>query len=80
MTCLHERTYFDRSLCPEPCDTMHDRCKDCGQTVGFCAHEKAFEPTPHQREWAEIAREIHDREAVALFGAFANPRHVRRTL
>jgi hypothetical protein len=33
-------TWFDRSVCPEPCDSMHYRCRDCGLAVDGCSFEK----------------------------------------
>lgn len=29
-------TWFDRSICPEPCGSMHTRCGACGGTLGVC--------------------------------------------
>lgn len=29
--------WFDRSICPEPCGSMHDVCIDCGRVKGYCA-------------------------------------------
>ena len=40
--CPGAGTWFDRSICPEPCDTMHDRCTECGKAVDGCDHD---EPT-----------------------------------
>jgi hypothetical protein len=34
-------TWFDRSLCPEPCGSMHNRCTDCGNIVDHCPIESA---------------------------------------
>lgn len=36
--CFHhgERTWFDRTLCSEPCESMHDVCEACGKPVGVC--------------------------------------------
>ena len=35
--CEHEGgSWFDRMICPEPCNTMHDRCQDCGQPLDAC--------------------------------------------
>lgn len=34
-----DRTYFDRSICPEPCAAMHQRCLDCGRAVDGCPFE-----------------------------------------
>jgi hypothetical protein len=35
--CQHSDTWFDRTVCPEPCGAMHDRCTTCGETVNPCA-------------------------------------------
>lgn len=35
--CPHEEEWFDRSICPEPCGSMHFYCVDCGQMIGDCA-------------------------------------------
>lgn len=35
--CRHRNTWFDRTICPDPCDSMHDVCIDCGVVVGHCA-------------------------------------------
>lgn len=39
--CTHpDGAYFDRTLCPEPCGTMHYRCKHCGDALdGGCELE-----------------------------------------
>lgn len=29
-------SWFDRTLCPEPCGKMHDRCHDCGDPLDSC--------------------------------------------
>lgn len=31
--------YFDRSLCPEPCGSMHSYCDTCGKRQDPCAHD-----------------------------------------
>ncbi len=31
--------YFDRSLCPEPCGKMHQRCRECGLAQDECGWE-----------------------------------------
>jgi hypothetical protein len=41
--CTHNGdTWFDRSFCPEPCGSMHDRCVECG-----CAPGCYFESEEH---------------------------------
>ncbi|QES45232.1 hypothetical protein DEJ49_33370 [Streptomyces venezuelae] len=37
ITCPHPSTWFDRSVCPEPCGSMHERCARCGRAVDDCA-------------------------------------------
>lgn len=34
-----DNNYFDREVCPEPCNTMHTRCKACGCAINGCAHD-----------------------------------------
>lgn len=35
--CEHEGgSWFDRTICPDPCGVMHDRCVDCGQALETC--------------------------------------------
>lgn len=33
--------WFDRSICPEPCGSMHDVCVECGRIKGGCPLETA---------------------------------------
>lgn len=38
-------TWFDRSVCAEPCGSMHDRCSNCGAVTGdACLNEAPTEP------------------------------------
>lgn len=37
--CAHQDSWFDRSVCPEPCGSMHDRCTACGEILGGCPHD-----------------------------------------
>lgn len=40
-------TWFDRSICPEPCASMHTRCQECGGTLGACRWEdERRKPSP----------------------------------
>jgi hypothetical protein len=39
-------SWFDRELCPEPCGTMHTRCRAHGAVLDRCVHEAT--PTPEQ--------------------------------
>lgn len=39
--------WFDRSVCAEPCSSMHDRCTNCGAVSGHCPLETP--PQPERR-------------------------------
>lgn len=39
--CEHVETWFDRTICPEPCGGMHTRCTACGEALDHCAIERA---------------------------------------
>jgi len=49
--CTHERdTWFSRTICAEPCGSMHDVCTDCSKVLycyfdspEYAAHETARE-------------------------------------
>jgi hypothetical protein len=32
-------SWYDRSICAEPCGSSHNRCSDCGAAVGGCPNE-----------------------------------------
>lgn len=34
-----DEVWFDRSFCPEPCGSMHNRCETCGVAVDGCNFE-----------------------------------------
>lgn len=38
--CPGADVWFDWSICPEPCDTMHYRCTECGKAVDRCDHDE----------------------------------------
>ena len=45
-TCEESGHWFSRSICPEPCGSMHDICVDCSLVKGGCAIEaEAGEPS-----------------------------------
>ena len=48
---------FDRTLCPEPCDTMHSFCATCGERQDPCAHDSSADEVEKRR--ADLAA-IHD--------------------
>jgi hypothetical protein len=37
--CTHPDTRFYRTVCPEPCGAMHNRCTTCGNVVDSCTLE-----------------------------------------
>lgn len=40
MTCSHEDSWFDRSICADPCGMMHSYCTDCGHMMERCAFQE----------------------------------------
>ena len=42
--------YFDRTLCPEPCDMMHSYCTLCGKRQDRCAWDDAPAVPPSSSE------------------------------
>ena len=41
--CKHEGdTWFNRSICAEPCGYMHDVCADCGAALGCYFNSDEF--------------------------------------
>lgn len=34
-----DRNWFDRELCPPPCNTMHTRCRGCDAALDACPNE-----------------------------------------
>jgi hypothetical protein len=57
-TCAHEETWFDRSICPEPCDSMHNRCVACGKVADAlgCFWEADVPPRPDLAEPRHLRR------------------------
>ncbi len=39
--CTEHGTWFDRSVCAEPCGAMHTRCTNCGVALDACPHQPA---------------------------------------
>ena len=61
--CTHPNgTWFDRSICPEPCGFMHNRCVDCG-IADSCIRE-----TPKFKAEQHAAR--HKALSTVVFGHF----------
>jgi hypothetical protein len=47
--CVHDdstETWFDRTVCPESCGLMHDRCTECGEPIGGCRLLGEPDPCP----------------------------------
>jgi len=46
--CTHEDSWFDRSICPEPCGRMHYYCANpnCGELLDPCALFDETQPQP----------------------------------
>jgi hypothetical protein len=40
--CKHENTWFDRTVCEEPCGAMHTVCSDCSAVVDYCCHNEGL--------------------------------------
>lgn len=38
--CAKSEPWFDRSICPQPCSAMHNRCGVCGAALDWCPYEK----------------------------------------
>ena len=49
-------TWFDREMCPPPCDAMHERYACCGAPVEDCAHDSS-----QHREVATLAELLQTR-------------------
>lgn len=47
--CPGADNWFDRSICPDPCDMMHTRCTECGSAIDYCV----FEDTKRRPDWDE---------------------------
>lgn len=45
--------WFDRSICPEPCGSMHTRCAKCGGAYGACPFEEDSGPGLSEASEAE---------------------------
>lgn len=55
--CGESGHWFDRSICPEPCGSMHNICTDCGRIKGHClvAVESGKTSTRLARSWLAVA-------------------------
>ena len=45
-------SWYDRSICAEPCGSSHDRCSDCGAAVGRCPNEAPKAKPPRRPPYA----------------------------
>lgn len=46
-------TWFDRSVCPEPCGSMHTRCTACGMALDECTFDTEEFTGLYQSDYAE---------------------------
>lgn len=50
---------FDRTLCPEPCGSMHSFCSTCGVRQDPCAHDQPAEKDAvTQTEWGVVIDDL----------------------
>ncbi len=65
--CTHPNEWFDRSICPEPCGSMHYYCTDCGMRMGRCALDYVPKGDIDLSDWKyeEVAR-LHARTGSEL--------------
>lgn len=49
-----EDNWFDRTLCPEPCGSMHTRCGECGRAHGRCPLDRTDRKCDRCRNWLSI--------------------------
>lgn len=54
----HAETWFDRSVCAEPCGSAHNRCSACGFPAEDCAHDAPQVPEPPRRPPYAVAYAI----------------------
>lgn len=65
--------HFDRTICPEPCGSMHSFCATCGERQDPCAHDAS---TPEQpREAHEDRDEAVRVAAEAIDAEWMRPEH-----
>lgn len=60
--CSHRNTWFSRTLCAEPCDTMHTYCSDCNVCLDHCAHDVE---SPNPDLMAMQSFDAHERAELA---------------
>lgn len=54
-TCVDTDHWFDRSICPEPCGSMHDICVECERIQHGCPVEaQAGEPSEFHLALADL--------------------------
>ncbi|MFD5107145.1 hypothetical protein [Streptomyces cinereoruber] len=54
--CGSQDSWVDRSICAEPCGSMHDCCSNCGAVLGYCALEHL--PQPERRPPLRVAYSV----------------------
>ncbi|MDP9820508.1 hypothetical protein [Nocardioides massiliensis] len=65
MTCQCEDwtdSWFDRSICPEPCGSMHNVCVECSLIQGGCAWDSVGRRDSNRlaRSWLAVADWLDD--------------------
>lgn len=77
--CGRRDSWFDRSVCPDPCGSMHDVCTNCGHVIGHCSWRlEAAQPKPRDlalAAWLEQHAAVHTDPVAAAAGCFDAPRH-----
>lgn len=66
--------WFDRSICPEPCGSMHNICVDCGRVQGRCLVGESSRTNGNREalawlavaDWFEATAEHVERRALHL--------------
>lgn len=52
--CPHRYTSFDRTICADPCGSMHTYCEDCGKCLDDCPWSD--EPTTIEVSRSDLLR------------------------
>lgn len=75
-SCKRRDSWFDRSICPDPCGSMHDVCINCGMVIGRCSWRlEAAMPTAANLAlagWLIQHAAVHE-DPIAAAGCFDVP-------
>lgn len=63
--CEESDVWFDRTICPEPCGSMHNVCTECGRIKGYCpvAVDDSLNADRLARTWQAVADWLDDTAA-----------------